>query len=287
VWEERFGEHAYVPLGENAAADALKQAGITADEVDHVVIGGVQARASRQLAKRRGARPEAYAPDLNSVIGNAGAAGWGIALAEVLDRAEPGQTILVVALADGADACVLRVTDAITALRARQNTTVQQQIESTSDDLSYPRFLGWRGFLDREPPRRPDPDAYYAPPAHRNESWKYGFVGSKCSRCGFVHLPPARVCSSCRVADEMEPIRLADTPATVATYTVDHLAFSPSPPTVAAVVDFDGGGRYTCEITDVDASAVEIGMRVELTFRKISEAKGIHNYFWKARPIRA
>jgi 3-hydroxy-3-methylglutaryl CoA synthase/uncharacterized OB-fold protein len=286
VWEERFGEHLYVPLGEAAVADALKIAGVTADEVDHVIIGGVQARAARQLAKRLGVRADAFAPDLVPVIGNCGAAGWGIALASVLDRAEPGETILVLALADGADAVILRTTDAITAYRAQQASTVAAQIESGRDDLSYPRFLSWRGFLDREPPRRPDPEAYYGPPAHRNEAWKYGFVGSKCTNCGFIHLPPARVCTSCQTVDRMEPVRLADTPATVATYTVDHLAFSPSPPTVAAVLDFDGGGRYTCEVTDVDASAVEIGMRVELTFRKISQAKGIHNYFWKARPIR-
>src|SRR4029453_16589544 len=28
-WEERFGEHAYVPLAESAIASALKQAGVT------------------------------------------------------------------------------------------------------------------------------------------------------------------------------------------------------------------------------------------------------------------
>jgi hypothetical protein len=29
-----------------------------------------------------------------------------------------------------------------------------------------------------------------------------------------------------------------------------------------------------------------MGDRVELTFRKLFTADGIHNYFWKARPIR-
>jgi hypothetical protein len=31
---------------------------------------------------------------------------------------------------------------------------------------------------------------------------------------------------------------------------------------------------------------VKIGDRVELTFRRLYTANGIHNYFWKARPIR-
>src|SRR5213078_3343479 len=32
-WEERFGEHVYVPLGESAVTEALKQAGVTAPSV--------------------------------------------------------------------------------------------------------------------------------------------------------------------------------------------------------------------------------------------------------------
>jgi uncharacterized OB-fold protein len=83
----------------------------------------------------------------------------------------------------------------------------------------------------------------------------------------------------------MELERLADVPGTIATYTLDRLAFSLHPPVVVAVVDFDGGGRFQCELTDVDPSAVAIGQRVEMTFRRLFTAEGVHNYFWKAKPI--
>jgi len=86
--------------------------------------------------------------------------------------------------------------------------------------------------------------------------------------------------------DQMEPVRMADVKATIATYTVDRLAYSLSPPVVAAVIDFDGGGRFQCELTDVDPETVKIGDRVEMTFRRLSTQDGVHNYFWKARPIR-
>jgi uncharacterized OB-fold protein len=68
---------------------------------------------------------------------------------------------------------------------------------------------------------------------------------------------------------------------------VDRLAFTPSPPLVVAVLDFDGGGRYRCQLTDVDPASVQIGDRMEMTFRKFVTARGVHNYFWKARPVRA
>lgn len=51
------------------------------------------------------------------------------------------------------------------------------------------------------------------------------------------------------------------------------------------VVDFDGGGRYTIELADASPDEVAIGMRVETTFRRLHTAGGVHNYFWKARPV--
>ncbi|MEZ5137533.1 MAG: OB-fold domain-containing protein [Acidimicrobiales bacterium] len=56
---------------------------------------------------------------------------------------------------------------------------------------------------------------------------------------------------------------------------------------VFAIVDFDGGGRAPIELTDVDPAAVRIGDRVEMTFRRLFTSDGIHNYFWKARPVAA
>jgi uncharacterized OB-fold protein len=83
----------------------------------------------------------------------------------------------------------------------------------------------------------------------------------------------------------MEPERMADLRGTVATFTVDHLAFSLSPPMVGAVIDFDGGGRYRGEMTDVDPGSVAVGTRVAMTFRRLYTTDGMHNYFWKARPV--
>ena len=286
VWEERFGEQAYVPLAEAAVTDAFKQAGITATDVDVLLVAGLHARAAKAVARAVGARPEAVADDLTSAIGNPGTAQPGVLLADALDRAQPGQVIVLVTLADGVEAVVFRATAALPGYRERNPTTVAAQVAAGDDSLSYASFLTWRGLLHREPPRRPDPERPAAPPAARREAWKYGFVGSRCESCGTRHLPPQRVCVRCGTVDRMAPEPLADVPATVATSTVDRLAFSLNPPVVAAVLDFDGGGRFQCELTDVDPASVRIGDRVEMTFRRLFTADGVHNYFWKARPIR-
>ena len=281
-WEERFGEHAYLPLAEEAVAAALKSAGIGVTDLDHVIVAGLHARAVNALRRSLGARPEALADDLTTVIGNTGTAHAALVLTDVLDRAAPGENIAVIQLADGCDVWLLRTTEALAGYR--RSTTVRDQIATTRDDLSYAAFLTWRGNLRREPPRRPEPDRPAAPPSLRGNAWKYGLFGSR-DEAGFVHLPPSRVSMESGAIDQMTMVRMADVPATIATYTVDRLAYSLSPPVVAAVIDFDGGGRFQCELTDVDPTAVKIGDRVEMTFRRLYTQDGVHNYFWKARPF--
>lgn len=284
-WEERFGEAAYLPLGEAALTEALKQAGVTAESLDFLIVAGPHARASRRLAAASGTRKEAIADDLAATVGNTGAAHAGLLLARALDGASPGELIAVVSLADGADVTVWRASAAGPARRPARS--VAAQLAGPTGRVPYASFLTWRGQLRREPPRRPDPQPPEAPPALRAEAWKFGFTGSRCEDCGTRHLPPQRVCVKCHAVDRMAPERLADVPATIATFTVDRLAYSLSPPVVAAVIDFEGGGRFQCELTDVDPGAVKIGDRVEMTFRRLLTAGEVHNYFWKARPIRA
>jgi hydroxymethylglutaryl-CoA synthase len=284
VWEERFGEHAYVPIALAAFADACKAADVTPDALDHVIVTGVHARAARVVAKSLGVDPGALADDLTAVIGNTGTAHAGILLTSVLEHAAPGERIGVVTLADGADVMILEATEAVAGARPRWS--LAEQVARGRGGLPYETFLTWRGMLEREPPRRPDPVAPAAPPSLRHDPWKFAFTGSQCEECGERHLPPARVCARCGAVDRMRPIAMADVPASVATFTVDRLAFTLSPPLVAAVLDFEGGGRYRCELTDVVPEDVAIGDRVEMTFRRVSTAQSVHNYFWKGRPER-
>jgi uncharacterized OB-fold protein len=57
-------------------------------------------------------------------------------------------------------------------------------------------------------------------------------------------------------------------------------------PKVFSVVDLEGGGRFYSVMTDRDTSKIEVGMTVEMTFRRQLEGSGLHNYFWRVRPIR-
>lgn len=283
TWEERFGETVYLPLARAALDDALKSAGLVAGDVDHLIVTGLHGRAVAGARKAAGVRPEAVVDDLSAVVGVTGAAHPLLLLGAVLEQARPGANIVLLVLADGADCLVLQAGE----LAGRPSASgLAAQLEGRP--VAYHDMLVWRGLLRREPPRRPDPDRPAAPPAVRTAAWKFGFVGSRCRQCGTRHLPPERVCLRCQAVDDMEAESLADLQGTVATFAVDHLAFSVAPPVVMAVVDFDGGGRLQCELTDVDPASVAVGDRVELTFRRIyTTTDGVHDYFWKAKPVAA
>jgi 3-hydroxy-3-methylglutaryl CoA synthase/uncharacterized OB-fold protein len=270
VWEERFGETRYVPLGQTAWDDALKTAGLVADQIDHVAIAGTHGRANGALAKKVGVGDRLVA-DLAASVGNLGAAQPAYLLTAALEAAAPGQVIALVVLADGAHVMLFRATDALAGWSPARPVAEQA---AAGAPIPYGTYLRWRGVLPAEPPRRPEPARPSASAAGRATDWKFGFVGSA-GEDGTVHLPPQ--------PGEEHVMPMADATGTVATFTVDRLAYSPSPPVVFAVVDFDGGGRLPVELTDVDVDDVRIGAPVELAFRKLFTADGIHNYFWKAR----
>ena len=82
----------------------------------------------------------------------------------------------------------------------------------------------------------------------------------------------------------MPAISAAGQPARIVTFTVDRLAFSPSPPLISAIIEFERGGRLQCELTDVRAP-LHVGDEVIPVFRRGATVGGIHNYRWKARPV--
>jgi hydroxymethylglutaryl-CoA synthase len=283
TWEERFGETRYVPLATDAAKRACAAAGVDLAEVDVISVVGLHDRAVGRTAKALDAG-DRLADDLGASVGASGTPHPLLTLAAILEDSAPGTTILQVVLADGADAIVWRTTDLVRAWDPVR--PVRAQVATGDTGLAYADFLAWRGMLTPEPPRRPEPARVSASAAARTMDWKFGFVGSQDTTSGAIHLPPARASFIGDGIDDMTPIAMADRQATVTTFTIDRLAWSPSPPTIFAVLDFDGGGRFACEVTDCAADDLAIGDRVEMAFRLVNQADGIPNYFWKAVPVR-
>jgi len=279
TWDERFSENVYRPLVATAFSAACADAGVQSDEIDRAAVSCWSARVAKRA--KLGAPDGATVPPLEGV-GWTGAADPMLLLQVMLDHAQPDELLALVVMADGVDVQIYRTTDAIVTNRPLRSVAEQAAI---TGDVPYAKFLSWRGLIAKDPPRRPMPARTSAVAAARVTDWKFGLVGSQDSGTGDVYLPPSRRSIGESEAAMVE-IPMADAEGTIVTFTVDKLAWSPSPPIVFAVVDFDGGGRMPIELTDVDPDDVSIGDRIELTFRCLSETDGIANYFWKGRPVR-
>jgi 3-oxoacyl-[acyl-carrier-protein] synthase III len=235
LWEERFGENNYLALGADALDRAVAAAGLEAGDVGRLVVTGMHGRAVSGLTKKLALADGVTVDDLTSSVGQSGTAHPLLVLASALESmaggAVPTGTVIVVLhLADGADAVVLRTTEALAGWHPTRSVVAQV---ANGAPLTYAKFLSWRGQLRPEPPRRPEPARVSSTAAHRNEEWKFGFVGSKDRSSGAVHLPPSRVSMEGGAVDDMEPVAMADATGTVVTSTIDRLAYSPSPPTGA------------------------------------------------------
>ena len=188
-WEERFGEHAYVPLAEEAVAATLKSAGLAIEDLDHVIVTGLASRAVASVRRSLGARPEALVDDLTSTIGHTGSAHACLLLCDVLDRAEPGQTIAMIQLADGCDVWLLRTTDALAS--AVRTPTVRTRSRPAVTTCATPRSSRGGGSCPASPLAVRSPTARRRRPASGPTPGSSGCSGaatraasSTCRRAG-------------------------------------------------------------------------------------------------------
>lgn len=284
-WEDRFVQNIYLQAVSTSVRGVLEKCALTPNDFAKIVIAGPVPRAQLTAAGKLGFTKQQVQDPLADSIGMTGTAHAPMMLGAALENAVPGDLILYVSFGEGSDAIVFEVTEAIQRFSARRG--ISGHLEPKNNALMYNNYLKWKGILPTEPARRPDIPRPSVTAMYRNYRQNLGLYGSKCLKCDTPQFPQQRVCANCQAKDSMEAYRFYGKTAKVATYTIDYLAASPAPPTVVAVIDFAGGGRMICEVTDSDPSELQIGMEVEMTFRRLYQAGGIHNYFWKAKPKRS
>ena len=137
-----------------------------------------------------------------------------------------------------------------------------------------------------EPQSRPGRPTISLSALWRDRDWGLPLRGTKCTKCGTPQYPQQRVCQVCQTVDKMEPYSFADKKAKLTSFSNDNLAITEVPPLTVAVVDFEGGGRLTCNMTDREPEEVVTGMAVDMTFRWMHYVGGVHSYWWKCKPVR-
>lgn len=285
-WEERFiREESYMPYVEKAAAALLQKRNLSAKDFAKAVIYSPDKGMQRAIVRSLGLDPKEQVQDLLfDRVGHTGAALVPMILVSALEEAKAGDKILVVNYGDGADAHALRVTEEIEKIKDRRG--IRKNLKSKMMLANYGKYMRFRDLMEWEH------DLFMQrrmalPEVWRRRNFYFRFHGAKCTKCGRIMVPPPNVCIYCQ-ADEkyFEEVPLSDKQGKLVTYSMDVRSRAIDPPNVLAAVNFDGGGRFFSQMTDRDPDKIEVGMTMELTFRRIHDALGIHNYFWKCRPAR-
>jgi len=254
-------------------------------DVGKLALYSPDARRHNQLVRQLGFQPEQVQDPLFGRMGNTGAAFPLMLLAAALEDGAPDQLLLTVSYGDGSDVLGFRTTSKIQ--EGRTSFGVSGYLDSGQLLDSYETYAKWRDvWLTDSASRRPQAQSPSVTALWREGEQNIRFYGAVCNQCGYVQYPPQRVCVECQTRDDSTPIRLSDQPGTVFTYSLDYLAGTVDTPLAIVVVDFEPGGRVLCMMTDREISEVQIGLQVEMSFRKLRVVNGIHNYYWKAVPRR-
>lgn len=285
-WEDRFAiEEGLERIMGEAVSGFMEKEGVSVKDVAKLALYSPDARRHGQLARHLGFQPEQVQDPLFGRMGNTGAAFPLMLLAGALEDGSPGQLLLTVAYGDGSDVLGFRTTSKIG--ERGHGLGVSGFLDSGQVLDSYETYAKWRNvWLTDSSSRRPNPQSPSVTALWRESDQNIKFHGGVCNQCGYVQYPPQRVCVECQSRDDSTPIRLSDKLGTVFTYSLDYLAGTVDTPLAVVVVDFEPGGRVLCMMTDREVGEVQIGMPVQMSFRKLRVVNGIHNYYWKAVPLR-
>jgi len=285
TWEDRFIlAEGYAKIARKAISDFLNKNNLKAQDFTKVVFNAPDPRRHADMARALGVDAKTQLQDpLFTTVGNTGTAASPMMLVAALEEAKPGDTILWANYSDGCDVFSLRVTDYIEKIRDRRG--IRGHLASKLTLQSYEKYIRFRNLMEWEPERRP-PDQSSMTVLWREREQVLRCYGSKCRNCGEVQYPVQRVCAWCQTKDEYDLVRLSDRKGKIFTFSLDERAMALDLPNVIAIIDFEEGGRFYTVITDREPEALDIEQPVELTFRRLHEGHGIHNYFWKGRPVR-
>ena len=260
---------------------AFAKFGLKPQDIAKAVIYSPNPRGLAGIVGKAGFDPKSQIQDSFWLqLGDTGTAAPLIMLSAALEGAKPGDKILLVSYGDGSDAFLLQATAAIEKFKVKKG--INGQITNKLSISSYGKYTRFRNLAIKETPSEPSvtsPVVFF-----RDEKQLLPLYGERCNKCSTLQYPRDRVCVECGSKDNFTDIKLARD-GKVFTFTHDYLAICPDPPYTQAVIDLSGNCRIYLSMTDCNPDAVAIDMPVELTFRKIHDSYGFHNYFWKARPI--
>jgi hydroxymethylglutaryl-CoA synthase len=285
-WEERWVRDAgYMQIVPPVIARVLASAKLTPADVTTFILPSTIRGVSQAVAKAAKIADTAVADALGAVCGDTGVAHPLVMLVAALEKAKAGDKILVVGFGQGADALLFEVTPEIT--KRAKSIGVAGHLARRKAETAYGRFLAFNELIVLERGMRAETDK----PTPLSSLWRNrktvtSFFGGKCSKCGTIQFPKSNICvnPNCNATHTQEEHPFAEKIGRINSFTSDRLTYSPDPPAMYGMVQFDEGGRTMMDFTDMDEADLAVGKPMRMMFRikDIDSNRGFRRYFWKA-----
>jgi len=284
-YEERFiREKGYTRMVPEAVTAALNKCDLKSQDIARVAFFTDDPRHINAAARILKFDPEQIQDPMFMSTGLTGTAMPLMLLVAALEETKEGDRVLVGGYGDGCDALIFKVNGQIESVRDRRG--IKHHLESKRMMPNYQKYVLWRRLMYMEPQSRPDRPTISLSALWRDQEWGLCLYGSKCKNCGTPQYPVQRVCLVCQAVDQYEPYSFADKKGKLTSFSHDNLAITEVPPITVCIVDFEGGGRVSCNMTDREPDETTSGQDVEMTFRWMHYVGGVHSYWWKCRPVR-
>lgn len=288
-WEERWvRDEGYAKIVPGAVKAALADAQLAIGDIQHFVMPSYLKGAADAVAKKLKFEG-AVAGGLEDGVGYAGAAHALLMLAATLEKAEPGDRIVLVGFGQGVDVLIFQATDRIKA--ARPERGVAGSIAAGIPTDSYLRMLSFYGGIDAELGMRAEKSTKTPlTEQYRSADQLETFNAGKCGSCGAVQFPQLQYCVNCHASsDVFEDVSLRDEQAEVLTSTADWLSYYAAPPLWVGFVKFASGARVLMEMVDIGKDGIDTGAQLRMVYRikEKDRQRGYNRYFWKATPLSA
>ncbi len=286
--EDRFtrdeGFSKFIP---EAISGLMKKCKIKPEDVSKVCYPCMYVRPHAKMGSQLGFQPEQIQDHMFTTVGFTGSANPLMVLVAALEDAKAGDKIIVASHGNGSDALLFEVTPEIEELAPRKG--VKKHLAHKKDLTSYDRMVTFNEVLTTDVAGRGE--EFFRTSTTilwRDRKKLVGLIGTRCKKCKTPQWPPQRICINpkCGAVDQMEEYRFSDKQARLFTYTGDMLAYSPTPPEMYGMIDFEGGGRAIFNLTDCDQDELSVNMPLEMTFRKRWESPGFVGYGWKGTPVK-
>lgn len=288
-WEERWiRDVGYMRILPPIIRKCLNDAGVSPSEVAHFCMASLVPRVAGGVAKAVGIPDAAVADDLYAGCGNSGAAHPLLMLVAVLEKARPGERILVAGFGQGADVLLFEMVSPMPKPESRLG--VAGYLSRRQQEQQYVKYLANNDMIDVERGMRAEVDKLTPLSAlWRNHATVTSFLGGQCRVCGTAQFPKSRICvnPNCNAVDSQDDQPFAEKIGRINSYTADRLTYSPDPPACYGMIQFEGGGRWMMDFTDIDAADLDVGRAMRMVFRvkDIDNQRGFRRYFWKAAPV--